>query len=116
MPSENARVADAQRRALFAAEVIVNRRLHDFSMRYQTQYSNDVAIERKAIEKEIRAIRRRVPWAPLVDDALAGAVAEAAGVSAEQSAAVLRALATLRPDVLSLEPAPAFDDEDEDEG
>lgn len=114
MSSDTARVADAQRRALFAAEVIVNRRLHDFSMRYQTQYSNDVALERKAIEKEIRAIRRRVPWAPLVDDALSGAVAEAAGVTAEQAAAVLRALAILRPDVLSLEPAPEFDDEDEE--
>lgn len=115
MPSDTARIADAQRRALFAAEVVVNRRLHDFSMRYQMQYSNDVAAERKAIEQEIRAMRRRVPWAPVVDEALAGTVAEAAGVSPEQSAAVLRALATLRPDVLSLEPAPDSDDEEDEE-
>ena len=53
MTDRNDRLADVQRRALFAAEVIVNRRLHDFSMRHQTQYSNDVATERKAIEAEL---------------------------------------------------------------
>lgn len=108
-------ILDAQRRALFAAEVIVNRRLHDFSMRYQCQYSNDVAAERKAIEKEIGRIRRRLPAPPLVDDALAQAVAESAGLDAETARRALLALAGLRPDVLTLNAAPADDEEDDDD-
>ncbi|MFC5360026.1 hypothetical protein [Azospirillum himalayense] len=112
MPDDlTAKIADAQRRALFAAEVIVNRRLHDFSMRHQTHYANDVAEERKAIEKEIRAIRRRLPAAPPVTDAL---VAEVAGDAhaPETVRAVLLALAAIRPDVLA---AVTFPVEDEDE-
>lgn len=111
----SARVADAQRRALFAAEVIVNRRLHDFSMRYQTQYSNDVADERKAIEKEIRAIRRKVPAAPPVTEALVAHVAEAAGLPAAQVETVLRALAAVRPDILGPDTAPEAEADDDDE-
>lgn len=108
-----AKIADAQRRALFAAEVIVNRRLHDFSMRYRTQYANDVAEERKAIEKEIRAIRRRVPAPPVVTDELVAQVAGDA-LAPDTVRAVLLALATARPDVLALDEPAAFED-DEDE-
>lgn len=109
-----AKVADAQRRALFAAEVIVNRRLHDFSMRYKTQYANDVAAERKAIEKEIRAIRRRVPAPPAVTDDL---VALVAGDSHEPDSvrAILLALASVRPDVLALDEVPFEEDEDDED-
>lgn len=109
-----AKVADAQRRALFAAEVIVNRRLHDFSMRYQTHYANDVAEERKAIEKEIRAIRRRVPAPPVVTDDLVALVA-GEGQNPETVRAVLLALAAVRPDVLAADDAPVDDEDDEDE-
>lgn len=109
-----AKIADAQRRALFAAEVIVNRRLHDFSMRHQTHYANDVAEERKAIEKEIRAIRRRVPAAPLVTDAL---VAQVAGDvhPPESVRAVLLALAAIRPDVLTTVDEAALNPEEDEE-
>lgn len=112
--SPGAQIFDAQRRALFAAEVIVNRRLHDFSMRYQCQYSNDVAAERKAIEKEIGRIRRRLPAPPPVDDVLTQAVAESAGLDADTARRALLALASLRPDVLALDAAPYEDDEDDD--
>lgn len=109
-----AKIADAQRRALFAAEVIVNRRLHDFSMRHQTHYANDVAEERKAIKKEIRAIRRRVPAAPLVTDAL---VAQVAGDvhPPESVRAVLLALAAIRPDVLTTVDEAALNPEEDEE-
>lgn len=113
--SPDMQIIDAQRRALFAAEVIVNRRLHDFSMRYQCQYSNDVAAERKAIEKEIGRIRRRLPAPPPVDDALAQAVAESAGLDAETARRALLALAGLRPDVLALDATPYEDDEDDED-
>ncbi|MGY0714823.1 hypothetical protein [Azospirillum argentinense] len=108
-----AKIADAQRRALFAAEVI-DRRLHDFSMRHQTHYANDVAKERKAIEKEIRAIRRRLPAAPPVTDAL---VAEVAGDAhaPETVRAVLLALAAIRPDVLTTVDEAAFNPEEDEE-
>jgi len=109
-----AKVADAQRRALFAAEVIVNRRLHDFSMRYQTHYANDVAEERKAIEKEIRAIRRRVPAPPAVTDELVTLVTGDAH-EPESVRAILLTLATVRPDVLALDDVPVEDEDDEDE-
>ncbi|OYD81506.1 MULTISPECIES: hypothetical protein [Azospirillum] len=109
-----AKIADAQRRALFAAEVIVNRRLHDFSMRYQTHYANDVAEERKAIEKEIRAIRRRIPAAPPVTDALVAQVAGDAHAP-ESVRAVLLALAAIRPDVLTTVDEAAFNPDDDDE-
>jgi hypothetical protein len=112
--SSEAQAFDAQRRALFACEVIVNRRLHDFSTRYRSQYSNDVAAERKAIEKAIARIRRRIPAPPLVDD-LAGAVATAAGLDEETARRVLLALADLRPDVLAREAAADAEDDDEDE-
>lgn len=108
-----AKVADAQRRALFAAEVIVNRRLHDFSMRHQTHYANDVAEERKAIEKEIRAIRRRVPTPPVVTDDLVALVAGDTHTP-ETVRAVLLALAAVRPDVLAAEADPIDDEDDED--
>ncbi|MBP2296757.1 hypothetical protein [Azospirillum rugosum] len=108
-----AKVADAQRRALFAAEVIVNRRLHDFSMRYQTHYANDVAEERKAIEKEIGAIRRRVPAPPAVTDDLVALVAGEEHAP-ESVRAVLLALAAARPDVLATDHAPIDDEDDED--
>ena len=116
MPDDRtAKIADAQRRALFAAEVIVNRRLHDFSMRYQTRYANDVAEERKAIEKEIRSICRRVPAAPVVTDEL---VTQVAGdtLAPESVRAVLLSLAAIRPDVLTTvdEKVFAHDDDDED--
>lgn len=111
---QNARLADAQRRALFAAEVIVNRRLHDFSTRYQSQYSNDVAVERKAIEGEIRAIRRRVPAPPVVTDALVTAVSTAAGQDADATRAVLLALAAQRPDLLSATEPEEWDEDDEE--
>lgn len=116
MPDDpTAKIADAQRRALFAAEVIVNRRLHDFSTRYQTHYANDVAEERKAIEKEIRSIRRRVPAAPVVTDELVTQVAGDA-LAPESVRAVLLSLAAIRPDVLTTvdETAFAHDDDDED--
>lgn len=109
-----AKIADAQRRALFAAEVIVNRRLHDFSMRHQTHYANDVAEERKAIEKEIRAIRRRVPAAPVVTDELVTQVAGDA-LAPETVRAVLLSLAVLRPDVLTTVDETSSDLEDDDE-
>lgn len=113
--SSEAQAFDAQRRALFACEVIVNRRLHDFSTRYQSRYSNDVAAERKAIEKAIARIRRRIPAPPSVDE-LAGAVASAAGMDEETARRILLALADLRPDVLAREAAAnAQDDDDEDE-
>ena len=110
-----ARIADAQRRALFAAEVIVNRRLHDFSMRYQTQYANDVAAERKAIEQEIRRIRRRVPAPPAVTDALVAEVAARQGLDSDSVHAVLAGLAALRPDILA-STAEAADDDANDDG
>ena len=110
-----AKVADAQRRALFAAEVIVNRRLHDFSTRYRSHYSNDVAAERKAIETEIRRLRRRVPGAPAVSAALVAEVAAAAALDADTVAAVLRALSGLRPDVLSSGAEPVDVDEDDED-
>ncbi|WP_448206196.1 hypothetical protein [Azospirillum sp. sgz302134] len=109
-----AKVADAQRRALFAAEVIVNRRLHDFSMRYQTHYANDVAEERKAIEKEIRAIRRRVPAAPVVTDDLVALVAGDRHAP-DSVRSILLALAAVRPDVLAAEDASIGDEDDEEE-
>ena len=109
----SAKVADAQRRALFAAEVIVNRRLHDFSMRYQTHYANDVAEERKAIETEIRAFRRRVPAPPAVTDDLVALVA-GDDHSPESVRAVLMALAAVRPDLLAANDAPLDDEDDED--
>lgn len=108
-------VGDAQRRALFAAEVIVNRRLHDFSTRYRSQYSNDVAAERKAIESEIRRLRRRVPGAPAVSDALVAEVAAVAALDADTVATALRALATLRPDLLSTGAEPDVADEDDED-
>lgn len=108
-------IGDAQRRALFAAEVIVNRRLHDFSTRYRSQYSNDVAGERKAIESEIRRLRRRVPGAPAVTEALVAEVSAAVAVDGDTVAAVLRALAVLRPDVLSAGGEPVDDDEDDED-
>lgn len=111
----NELVADAQRRALFACEVIVNRRLHDFSTRYKSQYSNDVAAERKAIEKEIARIRRRVPAPPHVGDELTGAVAAAAGLDADTARRALLALADLRPDVLARDLPVDLDDDDDDE-
>ncbi|MBB3268038.1 uncharacterized protein (DUF1778 family) [Azospirillum sp. OGB3] len=109
-----AKITDAQRRALFAAEVIVNRRLHDFSMRHQTHYANDVAEERKAIEKEIRAIRRRLPAAPPVTDALVAQVAGDAHVP-ETVRAVLLALAAIRPDVLTTVDEAALTPEEDEE-
>ncbi|HEY0837700.1 MAG TPA: hypothetical protein VGE72_27540 [Azospirillum sp.] len=112
MSDLNAKLADAQRRALFAAEVIVNRRLHDFSARYRSQYSNDVAAERKAIEKEIGAIRRRIPAPPVVTDELVAAVAGAAGLGEEPARAVLLALANLRPDVLAATEPEEWDEEE----
>lgn len=112
--SVNQQLADAQRRALFACEVIVNRRLHDFSTRYRSQYSNDVAAERKAIEKEIARIRRRVPAPPVVDDALTQIVAEAAAMDVDAVRRALVALATVRPDVLAAD-APPREEEDDDE-
>ncbi|MCW2236977.1 hypothetical protein [Azospirillum canadense] len=111
---QTAKVADAQRRALFAAEVIVNRRLHDFSMRYQTHYANDVAEERKAIEKEIRAIRRRVPAPPVVTDELVALVV-GEDQNPETVRAVLMALAAVRPDVLAAESVSVDDDEDDED-
>ncbi|NYZ11260.1 hypothetical protein HL658_01755 [Azospirillum sp. RWY-5-1] len=108
-------VGDAQRRALFAAEVIVNRRLHDFSTRYRSQYSNDVAAERKAIEQEIRRLRRRVPGAPAVSDTLIAEVAAASALDEDTVAAVLRALGTLRPDLLSTGEEPLDVDEDDED-
>lgn len=107
-------VVDAQRRALFAAEVIVNRRLHDFSMRYQCQYSNDVAAERKAIEKEIGRIRRRLPAPPPVDEALIQSVALSAGLDSDTARRALLALASVRPDVLALDEAPCGDSDDDE--
>lgn len=112
-PTPESLIADAQRRALFAAEVIVNRRLHDFSSRYKSQYSNDVAAERKGIEKEIAKIRRRVPAAPGVSDGMVAAVAEASGLDSDNVRRVLMALATLRPDIL--QGAAVEDDDDDDE-
>ncbi|MDQ2104047.1 hypothetical protein [Azospirillum isscasi] len=109
-----AKVADAQRRALFAAEVIVNRRLHDFSMRHQTHYANDVAEERKAIEKEIRAIRRRVPAPPVVTDDLVAQVSGDAHAP-DTVRAVLLSLAAIRPDVLTTVDETALNLEDDDE-
>ncbi len=109
-----AKIAEAQRRALFAAEVVVNRRLHDFSMRHRTHYANEVAEERKAIEKEIRAMRRRVPAPPAVSDALVAAVAGDAHAPATVRA-VLLSLAAVRPDLLAADAAPAAEDDEDEE-
>lgn len=114
MSDLNTRLADVQRRALFAAEVIVNRRLHDFSMRHRTQYSNDVAAERKAIEAELQALRRRAPAPPAVSDALVADVAAAAGQDAAAVRAVLLALAAVRPDVLATGEVLVWDEDGED--
>ena len=115
MTDRNDRLADVQRRALFAAEVIVNRRLHDFSMRHRTQYSNDVAAERKAIEAELRALRHRAPAPPVIGDDLIASVAEAAALDADTVRTALLALASVRPDLLSATEAPKADADDEDE-
>ena len=113
----NTRVVEAQRRTLYACEVVVSRRLHMFGFGRPAELTNQIAMERKEMEAELRTLRRKLPKPPAVTDELIEQVARQAVAGADPDPAelatvkgILLALAAIRPDML-LSQAEVEDDE-----